>query len=193
MRHAVLALGTKNEHKGIALHTALLRLAEGRTTSDLVTEVLPCDVSSGVAEQPMGFSAMSLGAITRAERALLHVTNTHGFSGRYLLGLGIESGLECIAGRWIDVAVVAVVRQCLHSNVGSLAGLSTSVGIPFPPEFVAMALQDGLSEHTAGEKVAAVLGGDKTDPHSTLTLGRLSRASLLVDAIYAALVQVPGL
>ena len=198
-RTIVLAGGT-SVHKLAALERACHRLQQdharlGRPACEflLPTHAAP----SGVPEQPGGLSMIAQGAILRGTRALRAVIAKHDVPlGAYVLGVGIESGLECVLGRWLDIAVVAIVRDGFPTGMAdSLVGFSTSVGLPFPAQHVEMALQDagGLSRHTAGSKVAMVLGGDGTDPHSTLTQGHLSRAQLLADACYAALVQVPGL
>lgn len=198
----VLAQGSTSEHKKTATDEAVVRLIQDHSRMGKVDRpgrfLLPCyPTKSGVGEEPMGLSAVSLGAVTRASRALrAGLVDRATPPGAYVLGLGVESGMECVHGHWLDLAVVAVVREgMLNTSADSLVGLSTSLGLPFPAQYVAMALQDeeGLSRHTAGSKVALVLGGDKTDPHSTLTRSRITRARLLADAIYAALVQVPGL
>jgi len=55
---------------------------------------------------------------------------------------------------------------------------------------VRIAEKRGFKTTTVGSIITEQLGGDPTDPHSTLTSGKISRTMTLIDAVATALQQV---
>lgn len=181
----LFAIGTTSPHKVGALQDALAR--PSHPLSDIATDILPFDVSSGgVDVQPFGIALGSMGSENRAAYGLMHAPEA-------LYSLGVESYLELVRGTWLDIAHVTLVQRCRSARtMYEVVGTATSLGIPFPEEAVLAALREGAGKHTAGKHVAARLGGDATDPHATLTGGKLTRRGLLTDAIFATFLQVRG-
>lgn len=68
--------------------------------------------------------------------------------------------------------------------------VGTSAGIEFPKEAVEAARARGFETTTAGSVITETLGGSSTDPHSTLTQGKVSRKEILVEALMTVLSRV---
>lgn len=88
--------------------------------------------------------------------------------------------------KYFDKAVVIVQQQGRHRR------FATSVRVEFPTEFVeearaALPNGEGFKTTTVGSVIARRLGGDKQDPHATLTHGQVTRAGLLTQTTLAAL------
>lgn len=168
-----IALGSTSRHKVAALRDAL-----DRAGMDGVA-VTAYDAASGVAAQPLG-EEVDVGAENRAREALDRAPVSIEYA------VGVESGLSYRRWGHVDFAVAVVMRRRLHRVVG----FATSVGIPIPLEAVEASIRS-RRQRTAGQCLAdRIQGVNPTDPHTTLTNGRLSRQQLLTDAIYAALIQV---
>ncbi|MEK7172587.1 MAG: hypothetical protein AAB740_01245, partial [Patescibacteria group bacterium] len=68
--------------------------------------------------------------------------------------------------------------------------ITTTPGVIFPEDCVAIAKERGFVTTTVGSIIAEKLGGDPTDPHSTLTKGAVSRVQTLVAGLIIALSQI---
>ena len=136
-------------------------------------------VSSGQNEQPMGLEETFRGALARAQGAKAVYLDPNNS-----VYIGIENGLlsadkEC----FIDFAVVVVLS-------GDRRIITISGGLEFPFELVKEASRRGFKETTVGSVIAEKLGGDKADPHWTLTKEGVSRKDTLTQAIALALSQL---
>lgn len=168
-------VGSTSAHKIEAVKEALLRLG-------VEAEVMGVETRSTVNEQPMGFEQMVDGAWSRVWGAL------YGQGGNYTTNptaVGIENGLLYYCGITIDIAVVIV--YCKGREY-----VATSSGVRFPDDSRVKSQLLGFKT-TAGEIIAAELGGDKTDPHKTLTYGRVSRKEMLIEGVRLAFAQIPDL
>lgn len=91
--------------------------------------------------------------------------------------------------RYVDRAVVIVQERGAHRR------FATSAGVEFPTEYVeearaALPNGEGFKTTTVGSVIARRLGGDKQDPHATLTHGQVTRTGLLIQTTVAALQKV---
>ena len=172
----LIVLGSQSEIKRNALRGALLRANRPEVRTAFYK------ARSGINEQPFGADMMALGAMNRAQ----YVVNS---DARYDLAyaIGVESGLEFVLGEWIDRSAVVVLDQG-----GRKVAFTMSLGIPFPEEAVRRCLDAGPVVHTAGQFMRHSHGGSAQDGTATLTKGRLTRESVLTDAIYAAFCMMPG-
>lgn len=149
-------------------------------------EVKAVDVPSGVADQPLGLEQTQLGARNRMWGCLDACESE---LSNFDLAVAIENGIvKSMSGdeseTWFDVAVVYV--RDLRTGAEALA---TSAGVRIASTYVGQWLEDGM-EGTVAELIEADLGGDKQDPHATLTSGAFPRAALLEQAIAVAHAQL---
>jgi non-canonical (house-cleaning) NTP pyrophosphatase len=163
-----IILGSTSKHKLESIKKACLNL-------DLSFNVLGIKTKSGQNEQPIGFDETFAGALARAKRA----------QEAYPLeiALGIESGViftEKPIAVSVDLAVVVVLFK-------DQMIITTSNGMVFPEKYVNIAKRKGFENYTIGSAIASKIGGDATDPHSTLSNGSLSRQETLTRAIEVAL------
>lgn len=89
------------------------------------------EVESGVPAQPIGLEQTMLGALNRARAAC-----ALGAPGGQTLGVGLESGLMEMAGRWVLFGVVAVSDGTRETAVPGM-------GMPLPDDWAAMARNGG--------------------------------------------------
>lgn len=164
-----LCLGSTSAHKLEALKEACLRIG-------LKTEIKTALVESDINMQPYGFEETYQGALNRAKHTQAENPKS--------LAIGLENGIIAIKDKFVDVAVIVVLMPNNQEFVG------TSVGIEFPKEAVETARVRGFHITTVGSVIAETMGGSGTDPHSTLTHGKVSRKEILVDAISAVLSRV---
>ncbi|MEK7498425.1 MAG: DUF84 family protein [Patescibacteria group bacterium] len=167
------ALGSLSLEKYTALGIACIQLG---FDIDAQADLVSCDVSSGVSAQPYGMRETSRGAMYRAKGARKEHPDTY--------AVGIENGIVCLGGRYIDVAVIVLITPEGKHFVG------TSVGIEVPVGMVDIARSRGFATTTVGDIIAEKMGGSKTDPHLTLTKGRISRRDILIDALSTLFCQV---
>lgn len=166
-----IAIGTTSIHKVDALREACARVGV------FVDELVKCKTESGVNEQPVDFEETYTGAKNRAEKARIAQPDCD-------LWIGIESGIFRGKNVTIDVAVIVILSADGSENV------TTSEGILFPEAFVIEAEALGFATTTVGSIITKHLGGDKTDPHSTLTNGRRTRKEMLTNGIATALIAM---
>lgn len=171
-----ITLGSTSEHKLAAVVLACRRLGLSQAAVEGVK------TSSGQNEQPVGFDETFGGALQRATSAQIQKPNT--------IAIGIESGIfrfKAVGTKvTLDIAVIVIL------TIEGRKIITTSSGIQFPEEYVNIAEGLGFKTVTAGSVVSDKLGGDPTDPHSTLTEGCITRRDTLVDALAVALKQLIG-
>lgn len=163
-----ISVGSTSKHKLEAVRLACANL-------DLKCDVFGLDTKSGQNEQPIGFEETFSGALTRAKSVQKVYPSD--------VVIGIESGIITIKKPMpicLDLAVIVVLfeKQMI---------ITTSNGMVFPQQYYKYAKRKGFEKTTVGSVVASKLGGDRTDPHSILSNGELSRQETLVKAIEVAL------
>lgn len=167
--------GTKNADKiGAVIGGCVLAGAMPELTND--------DADSGIPPQPETIAQILRGAKNRAR----------GMRERYPgldLYMGIESGIQVDYddggnGLIMDSAMIAI----LYGD--DQWACSTSPGVLFPEEFLREWVASGR-KGTLGEFIAAKRGGTRSDPHRTLTDGRVTRPRTLVYGVLFAMLQLP--
>lgn len=167
-----IVVGSTSEHKLGAVKQACVRLGRAVGVSGTKT-------ASGQNEQPVGLEETYSGALTRAQLAKRQYPDR--------IAIGIESGILRIGREspmTIDIAVIVVLPDADRCIV------TTSQAIVFPERCVELAESRGFATTTVGSVIAEEFGGDATDPHATLTDGRVRRMETLVDAVALALRQI---
>jgi non-canonical (house-cleaning) NTP pyrophosphatase len=139
------------------------------------------NVSSEVNSQPIGFNEIYTGAFNRAIGARGNSSD--------VVAVGIENGIIAMQRpgasiEYFDTAVIVIINEQGENFV------TTSPGIKFPTYYVDKARQAGFETTTAGSIIAEELGGNQSDPHSTITHGTVSRHQTLVTALVVALRQL---
>ncbi|OGZ83558.1 MAG: hypothetical protein A2599_00090 [Candidatus Staskawiczbacteria bacterium RIFOXYD1_FULL_39_28] len=167
-----IIVGTKNSHKLEAVESACGRVGIK------APKILGLKIPSGQNEQPVGLEETYEGALARAVGAQKEFIDPWG------IFVGIESGIVRIQPTaYVDLAVVVVITS--ERRI-----VATSSGVGFPYDYVATARIRGFETTTVGSVIAEKTGCDGTDPHSTLTHGKVSRKDILVQALTIALSQV---
>jgi len=168
-----IALGSTSQHKIEAVKQACQQLG-------LMASVVGVKAASGQNEQPVGLNETYQGALSRAQGAKTQNPEA--------IAIGIESGIFITENKenplTIDFAVIVVLtpdNRCI---------VATTPGVVFPEDCVAIAKERGFATATTGSVIAEKLGGDPTDPHSTLTNGVVSRTQTLVAGLIIALSQI---
>mgnify|MGYP000999353550 CR=1 FL=1 len=170
MNKSLIVVGSKSKHKLGAVGSALFHFGIPHT-------LLSCDVETDTPAQPCSWHQVQDGATRRAIGALRNFPEA-------LVGVGIESGLFFVRqGQVLDIAFLSLV-----DNNGR-EFIATSQGVMFPANAVAEARSRGFKNVTAGQIIAERFGGDHTDPHTTLTEGRVTREGLLTDGLRALFAQ----
>lgn len=167
-----IILGSASIHKLNAISKACTQIGLEATVTGIKT-------ASGQNEQPVGLDETLGGAMRRAASVRARYPDD--------IAMGIESGIFRSSGNErcvLDVAVIVL----LHPDGRRI--VTTSSGIEFPEEYVAIAEKQGFGTTTVGSVITDKLGGDPTDPHAVVSRGRLSRGKLLADGIAAALLQM---
>jgi inosine/xanthosine triphosphatase len=149
--------------------------------------VLGVSADSGISDQPVGHDETMRGCANR-----LRAARQYPEAQLASFVVSIESGIVEFAmpapdgpddRRYFDLAWV-----CVENVQTGQRFWSNSCGLEFPASLVHQCEALGFAKTTVGSLVAAsASGGDKQDPHSTLTKGALTREALLNQAIVAAL------
>ena len=164
----IVAVGSRNPAKIEAA-----RLAFGALWPGPLEGVRGCDVSSGVAAQPMTDAEAIRGARNRAARAIGH--------GHADYGVGIEGGLEQTEGSWFNSGWAVVVDRTGREGVGS------TLRMQVPPALMELV----LAGQELGEACDVVFG--RTNAKGAegfvglMTGNALHRTGALCDAVIAAL------
>ncbi len=157
-----------------AVEKALALLVPGRAF-----EVRGKKVASGIDEQPVDTDTEK-GARKRAENARSEQSEQEKKESAVL---SLENGIFPVSGGWEDKCVAV-----LELPDGRSFSFESS-GVVFPLDAVeeAKRREGGFKEHTVGSVIAERYGGDKQDPHSTLTNGAVTREMQLIEAIKGVL------
>jgi inosine/xanthosine triphosphatase len=164
----IVAVGSLNPAKIEAARLAFSALHRGR-----LKEVRGCDVSSGVAAQPMTDAEAIRGARNRAARAMDH--------GQADYGVGIEGGLEQTEGTWFNSGWAVVVDQAGREGVGSTLRMQVPLAL----------MELVLAGRELGEACDLIFG--RTDAKRAegfvgiMTGNAIHRTGALCDAVIAAL------
>jgi inosine/xanthosine triphosphatase len=187
-----VCVGTENQAKCAAVRTALEGLGslfrpDASASRHREIQLFPVAVSSGVAEQPLGFDEIVAGARNRARSAMA--------SGSFVLAFGIEDGLAPLPDGAGGEQTYNV--GCAWVTDGEIEGSGFSSGFAYPPECLAPAVEgrqpigdlfDALwrrhrdpSDHGASGRNEGNIG--------KLTGGRLTRSDYGSHAVLSALVR----
>ncbi len=171
MKKIIIRLGSESPIK-------LAAIAEACRALNLEATISGIKVDSEQNEQPYGFEEIYSGAYARAENAMS--------LDERAITMGIESGIVSFSSfgliRYMDIAVVAILDDFPVS-------WSTTPALEIPEKYFQIVKQRGFKQ-TVGSIIAEELGGDKTDPHSILTNGSITRKETLVCGIITALRQL---
>lgn len=191
-------VGSQNPAKLAAVRDALRLFVSDGAEPTLV----PVDVASGVAEQPIGWDEIVRGARNRAQAAFE--------SGDCVLAVGIEDGLVQLTDGPSNRAEADALGQdvdavynvgCAWWTDGEREGHGFSSGFAYPPGCLGPALRDQApigdlfdrlwqrhrGKHSEPAKVAASgrLGGNI----GILTQGRLDRSAYGAQAVICGLIR----
>lgn len=179
MKSRIIALGSTSRHKLNALEDVLSHCG-------VPAEVIGYSVVSEFPEQPVGLEQGFAGARYRAFEAL----QQHGQnSDDEIYFVGIESFVSVTLGEHavcLDMAAIVIIDQD-----GDVLAQATSPAFPFPMDAYTAAKEAGFENHTVGSMVAKMYGGDGTDPHSSLSRGRITRMQTLMAGLSVAINQLP--
>lgn len=131
------------------------------------------EVSSGVSAQPLGAEETVLGAENRAQGALGKVSGAD-------FGVGLEAGLENIAGHWFTSGWVAVCDS------KGRKGIAQSTKIEVAPKIMKL-VHEGKE---LGDAVHTILGKDvrqSSGYFGMMTNQLLTRKSVFIEACVSAL------
>ena len=167
-----ITVGSTSQHKLGAVRNAC-------ETLGLDAIIVGVAAASGQDDQPVGLEATYYGALARAIAA--QAGNPHSIT------IGIEGGYLRCGGPAPITLCVAIVAVLLPDGRRII---TTSNSILLPEEHVLEAERRGCKLTTVGAVIAEKLGGDPTDPHTTLTGGRITRTMTLTNALIIALQQL---
>lgn len=173
-RTIVVTSGSAIKINGV--EKALARFMPGRAF-----EVRGKKVASGIDEQPVGTDTEK-GARIRAQNARNEQSEQEKKESAVL---SLENGIFAVEGGWEDKCVA--VLELPDGRSFSFE----SFGVVFPTDAVeeAQRREGGFKNHTVGSVIAERLGGDKQDPHATLTRGAVTREMQLIEAIRGVLAK----
>lgn len=159
-----IAIGTTSELKLRAVANAMSR-------AGILAEMKSFSVPSEVSKQPFSRSEMTLGAKTRAQKALYE-------DGYAQYGLGIESGIVHEEGLYFELAVCVFIDREFK-----IAGMSFSAAVETPEKIVNLIKAENSE---AGVVVGKITGNPEKDPVAYYTGGKMMREELLQDAVFLA-------
>lgn len=167
MRDVVIVLGSTSKHKRVAVCDAAedLRI---RAMVDCVK------TPSGINEQPYGLDETRRGALNRAKAAQEMQPSADLF-------VGIESGLVCADGIYLDMTMIVVLTS------GGRVFSSVSAGHQVPLVDVHAAIAQGFKSTTAGDMMAKRTGCDSTDGTAFVTGEHVTRLDAIQQAVKIAL------
>ncbi|KAJ3140420.1 hypothetical protein HK101_003502 [Irineochytrium annulatum] len=149
----ICAVGSTNRAKLASVEQALAKVFS--EAADRV-DVRGCAVASGVRDQPTSDQETMQGAIARAKAAMAAVPDAD-------FGVGIEGGVQEIAGKWFESGWVAVVDAKGKTGLGTSARYQLSEGI--------------MRRIKAGEELADIMDdmtGTQDVRHNAGAMGSLS-------------------
>ncbi|MDD5703551.1 MAG: inosine/xanthosine triphosphatase [Dehalococcoidales bacterium] len=137
-------------------------------------EVKGIKVSSGVADQPMSDEESIQGARNRATTALANLGAD--------FGVGLEGGLQQIAGRWwFTSGWVVIVNKAGEEGIGS------SISMEIPEKLMAM-IQEGKELGDVSDHFFQTTESKRGQGHTGLRTNNLiTRTDIYKDALLSAL------
>ena len=178
-----VAIGTTNACKVAAARRALAMYPE--VYAGTPRTLYQYSVPSGVDDQPIGMEVTARGARNRAYEAYHHERHRASVGAMHarLLGVGIESGLFALDGRYYDVCIVSAYDGTTHHY-----GLSCAFQIP--PRILKY-----VTNHGKDLSQACRLSGISSDPKlgehggliGLLSSNRLTREDYTLQALETAL------
>lgn len=168
----IFALGSSSSIKLNALSQVCANL-------DLKVDIKAFETESGQNEQPVGLNETYNGALNRAHSALSQYSEASA-------AIGIENGIFYLGENLpiLDFACIAILTP------DGKHFITTTPAVEFPKEYVEEANKRNFTTTTVGSVIAEKLGGNSTDPHSTLTRGRISRLETLIAGLTIAIKQI---
>jgi non-canonical (house-cleaning) NTP pyrophosphatase len=167
-----IVVGSKSKHKRRGFEAACKE-------AGIDYAILCVDRDTTVPEQPYGVAETLAGATARATG---NAENAEKQEPGGDLFAGGESGLMEAGPDFVLDLAIWVIR-----GGGRILSIATSPGMMFPKSAVEEARRLGFNTTTAGRVLAHRLGGDHTNPHSTLSHGLTPRELLLKQGAIVAL------
>ncbi len=161
MTSMIIAVGSHNPVK-----VAAVRSAFGTIDPLADHSIECCDVPSGVSAQPMSHVEAITGARNRATTCRIACDAD--------FGIGIESGLEQIAGTWFTNGWIAIVDR--HG----IEGLACAIMKPVPLPAMRLVLDQGLELGAATDRVF----GTMSSKHATGLIGLLTGDALMREGTF---------
>lgn len=165
-----VAVGSKNPVKIQAV-----KLAFEKVFPNQKWEFEGTDVSSGVRAQPMSDEESITGARNRASNALLE------FKADY--GVGLEGGLQEIAGEWYDCGWAVVINKKGDEGIGSSIRMHT-------PEKIMKYIHDGKELGEVTDILFDKINSKQQQGHfGLMTNNAITREAGYRDGVISALVR----
>jgi inosine/xanthosine triphosphatase len=166
----VIAVGSKNPTKLEAV-----QLAFSEIWPDKEWDVQGVEVGSGIADQPMSDEEAVQGATNRAQRAREAIRADY--------GVGLEGGLQEVAGQYYDCGWAVVV------DAQGRTGSGTSIRMIIPPRVMQL-IRDGKELGIATDIVFGKTNSKHAEGYfGAMTNNRITRARGYKDGVIAALVR----
>lgn len=163
-----VVVGSENPVKIQAVKEAFTRM-----WPDEDWHVSGINAASGVADQPMFAEESVQGATQRARTALAHEDAD--------FGVGLEGGLQEVAGSWFDIGWIVVVDQA------GVRGIAPTVGVCIPEQVMAH-VRAGKEVGAACDEVFGTVNSKQANgAHGLLTKDRITRTDAYRDGVLSAL------
>lgn len=153
-------VGSKNEPKIAAVRAALEAFAPG-------VDVVGVMVSSGVADQPVGYEEIVCGARNRAEAAMA--------GGDCDLGVGIEDGLVTLPNGEGSSSTQIVNVGCAAVSDGTRVSVGFSSGFAYPPEVAEEAVRERAPIGDLFDRLWRERSGERERIPSARTSGNIGK------------------
>jgi inosine/xanthosine triphosphatase len=168
----IIAVGSENPVKISAVKNVLQKLLGD-------VKIYGVKVPSGAPPQPIGLSQTIEGAINRAEKALLKVTNAD-------LGVGIEAGIIDVAlsgeKRYLDFQYCVIVDNEGRKTFGA------GPGFEYPPIVMQKVTEENLEVGEVMEKITGIKNlGEKIGAIGYLSRGLMNRTKLTELSVLMAM------
>lgn len=139
-------------------------------------EVVGVKVSSGIPDQPIGFSQTIKGAINRAHAALFSIKDAD-------FGVGEEGGMQEIDGKWFETGWCAVVDR------NEQAGIGSSVHMEVPKKLLKHVHAGKELGEATDIEFSVIESGKNAGFFGLITNGHIDRTAAYADGIISALTR----
>nr|MDO8082222.1 inosine/xanthosine triphosphatase [Candidatus Freyarchaeota archaeon] len=168
----IIAVGSENPVKISAVKNVMQKLLGN-------VKIYGVKVSSGTPPQPIGLSQTLEGALNRAEKALLKVTNAD-------LGVGIEAGIVDVVlsdeTRYLDFQYCVIVDKEGRKTFGA------GPGFEYPPIVTQKVTEENLEVGEVMEKITGIKNlGEKMGAIGYLSHGLMDRTKLTEFSVLMAM------